>query len=42
MGTMYTIKGIVESLQLELISFNLCVNLVCLGFVDTGFVDTSK
>ncbi|KAG0624241.1 hypothetical protein M758_3G233100 [Ceratodon purpureus] len=38
-GTKYAIKGIAESLRLELIPYNMRVNLVCPGFVETALLD---
>lgn len=38
-GTKHAIKGIAESLRLELTPYNMRVNLLCPGFVDTGLLD---
>lgn len=38
-GTKHAVKGIAESLRLELVPYNMRVNLVCPGFVNTGFLD---
>lgn len=38
-GTKYAVKGIAESLRLELSPYNMRVTLVCPGFVGTGFLD---
>lgn len=38
-GTKYAVKGIAECLRLELIPYNIRVNLVCPGFVDTALLD---
>jgi 3-dehydrosphinganine reductase len=38
-GTKYALKGIAESLRLELIPYNMRVNLVCPGFVETALLN---
>ncbi|CAM6026085.1 unnamed protein product [Sphagnum balticum] len=38
-GTKHAVKGIAESLALELVPFNMRVNLVCPGFVESAFLD---
>ncbi|KAG0587977.1 hypothetical protein KC19_2G206500 [Ceratodon purpureus] len=38
-GSKYAVKGIAESLRLELSPYNIRVNLVCPGIVDTGLLD---
>lgn len=41
-GTKHAVKGIAESLRLELVPYNMRVNLVCPGFVNTGFLDDGE
>jgi 3-dehydrosphinganine reductase len=38
-GTKHAVKGIAESLAMELVPFNMRVNLVCPGFVESAFLD---
>lgn len=41
-GTKYAVKGIAESLRLELSPYNMRVTLVCPGYVGTGFLDDGE
>jgi 3-dehydrosphinganine reductase len=41
-GTKYALKGIAESLRLELIPYNMRVNLVCPGFVETALLNDGE
>jgi NAD(P)-dependent dehydrogenase (short-subunit alcohol dehydrogenase family) len=38
-GTKHALKGIAESLALELLPFNMRVNLVCPGFTESPMLD---
>ncbi|CAM6085463.1 unnamed protein product [Calypogeia fissa] len=41
-GTKYALKGIAESLRLELLPYSIKVNLICPGFVRTPFLDEAE
>ncbi|KAG6541094.1 hypothetical protein Mapa_017533 [Marchantia paleacea] len=41
-GTKYALKGMAESLRLELLPYSIRVSMICPGFVQTAFLDEAE